>query len=95
MNSKLLKQILISVILIGVIAFSVKFTVSYFQDVEKSENNVFSAGTLDLKTNNKDGVERTWKAENMKPGDEVEGELELKNEGSIPIESLLMEVEIE
>ncbi len=31
----------------------------------------------------------------MLPGDEVEGELEFKNAGTIPIESLIMEVEIE
>jgi len=94
MNAKILK-ILILVVIIGAISFSIKFTISYFQDVEKSGNNVFKAGSLDLKVNDKDGVEATWQAENMLPGDEVEGELEFKNDGSIPIESLIMEVEIE
>jgi spore coat-associated protein N len=93
MNHKLVKQILIAGILLGTITFSIKVTISYFQDIEKSENNIFSAGTLDLSIGQ--SSEAIWKAENMMPGDEIEGELELKNNGSIPIESLLMEVEIE
>ncbi len=68
-------------------------TSSYFQDTEKSENNVFSAGTLDLVIN--EPANAVWKAENWLPGDEVEGEIEFENTGSMPIESLLMEVEIE
>ena len=92
LKDKILKAL---IPLIVVLSVTIGFTISYFQDVEKAENNVFSAGTFDLKTNDKDGVEATWQAENMMPGDEVEGELELKNDGSLPIESLLMSVEIE
>ena len=94
MRAKILK-ILILTLIIGALIFSIKFTLSYFQDVEKSKNNVFKAGSLDLKVNDKDGVEAVWQAENMLPGDEVEGELEFRNAGTIPIESLIMEVEIE
>jgi len=94
MSGKILKT-LISAVIIGAISFSIKFTISYFQDVEKSKNNVFKAGSLDLKVNDKDGVEAVWQAENMLPGDEVEGELEFRNAGTISIESLVMEVEIE
>ena len=94
MNAKILK-ILILVVIIGAVSFSIKFTLSYFQDVEKSKNNVFKAGSLDLKVDDKDGVEATWQAENMLPGNEVEGELEFRNAGTIPIKSLVMEVEIE
>jgi len=94
MRAKILK-ILILTLIIGALIFSIKFTLSYFQDVEKSKNNVFKAGSLDLKVNDKDGVEAVWQAVNMLPGDEVEGELEFKNAGTIPIESLIMEVEIE
>lgn len=93
MNTKILKVLIPAVAIIAIISIGTTF--SYFQDVEKSENNIFEAGTLDLKTDDKDGVEATWQTENMLPGDEVEGELELKNNGSIPAESLLMEVEIE
>ena len=94
MRAKILK-VLILTLIIGALIFSIKFTLSYFQDVEKSKNNVFKASSLDLKVNDKDGVEVVWQAENMLPGDEVEGELEFKNAGTIPIESLIMEVEIE
>ena len=94
MRAKILK-ILILTLIIGALIFSIKFTLSYFQDVEKSKNNVFKASSLDLKVNDKDGVEAVWQAENMLPGDEVEGELEFKNAGTILIESLIMEVEIE
>lgn len=90
MNYKILR-ILIPVIIIA--AISIGVTVSYFQDVEKSENNVFKAGTLDLYMGEE--VNAIWEAENMLPGDEVEGELEFENKGSLPIKSLLMEVEIE
>ena len=68
-------------------------TSSYFQDEEKSENNVFQAGTLDLVIN--EPANAVWTAENWLPGDEVEGELEFENVGNTPIESLLMEVEID
>ena len=91
MNGKILKILIPSALILSV---TIGFTIAYFQDVEKSKDNIFEAGTLDLKTNDRDGVEAIWKAENMMPGDEVEGELELKNTGSIPIESLLMKVEI-
>jgi len=94
MSAKIFK-ILISAVIIGAMIFSIKFTISYFQDVEKSKSNVFKAGSLDLKVDDKDGVEATWQAENMLPGNEVEGELEFRNAGTIPIESLVMEVEIE
>jgi len=94
MRAKILK-VLILTLIIGALIFSIKFTLSYFQDVEKSKANVFKSGSLDLKVDDKDGVKIVWQAENMLPGDEVEGELEFKNAGTIPIESLIMEVEIE
>ncbi len=87
----------IPILLIFTISAAIAFTIAYFSDVEKSENNVFSAGTLDLNLERTGGGEANavWQADNLKPGDEVEGELEFTNKGSIPIESLLMEVEIE
>jgi len=93
MKNKFLK-ILIPLLIVGIIV-ATGITISYLLDVEKSENNAFSAGTLDLKTNDKDGVEAVWKTGNFAPGEEIEGELELKNDSSVPAESLLMEVEIE
>ncbi len=92
--SNKLSKILIPLSLIVVAA--VGFTIAYFQDLEKSENNVFGAGTLDLNLGKPGGGEATavWQAGNWSPGNEVEGELEFENKGNTSIESLLMSVEI-
>jgi len=59
-------------------------TWAYFSDVETSTGNVFAAGTLDLKTDDVDGVTQTLLATNMQPGDTVGPEtIILKNSGSI------------
>lgn len=57
-------------------------TWAYFQDTETSTGNVMAAGTLDLKTNDVDGVTQTLYATNMKPGDSVSGNVTLKNSGT-------------
>ncbi len=59
-------------------------TWAYFQDPETSTGNILSAGTLDLKTNNADGVNGTMLLQNMKAGD-ITGDKTwtLKNAGSI------------
>lgn len=58
-------------------------TWAYFQDTETSTGNVFAAGTLDLKTDDVDGVTQTLYASNLKPGDIVPGSITLKNTGSV------------
>ncbi len=58
-------------------------TWAYFQDTETLTGNVFAAGTLDLKTNDVDGVTQTLYASNLKPGDNVSGSITLKNNGSV------------
>ena len=58
-------------------------TWAYFQDTETSTGNVFAAGTLDLKTDDVDGVTQTLYASNLKPGDSVSGSITLKNTGSV------------
>lgn len=64
-------------------------TWAYFSDVETSTGNVLAAGTLDLKTNDIDGVSQTLLATNMRPGDTVGPEtITLKNSGSVPGASL-------
>ena len=95
MNIKILKSLAI-IIAISAVVYSVGFTISYFNDVEKSEGNVFSVGTLDFDLNKpgEETADAAWTAENWLPGDEVEGELEFENVGSMDIESMLMEVEI-
>jgi len=58
-------------------------TWAYFQDTETSTGNVFAAGTLDLKTNDFDGVTQTLSASNLKPGDSVPGSITLRNAGTV------------
>ncbi|MFC2069669.1 TasA family protein [Chloroflexota bacterium] len=59
-------------------------TWAYFNDVETSPGNVFAAGTLDLKTDDVDGVSQTLLAANLMPGDTVGPEtIILKNGGSL------------
>jgi len=57
---------------------------AYFSDVEPSGGNVLAAGTLDLKTNDVDGVSQTLLASNLKAGDTIGPEtIILKNSGSV------------
>jgi len=64
-------------------------TWAYFSDVETSTGNVLTAGTLDLKTDDVDGVSQTLLATNMAPGDSVGPEIiTLKNTGSVAASSL-------
>jgi len=59
-------------------------TWAYFSDVETSTGNQMTAGTLDLKTDDVDGVSQTLLATNMAPGDTVGPEtIILKNIGSV------------
>ncbi|GAH87779.1 unnamed protein product [marine sediment metagenome] len=59
-------------------------TWAYFSDVEASTGNQMTAGTLDLKTNDVDGVSQTLFVTNMAPGDTVGPEtIILKNIGSV------------
>jgi len=64
--------------MIGVGAFA------YFSDTETSTGNQLTAGTLDLKTNDADGVSQTVYATNMAPGDTAgPSTIVLKNSGSV------------
>ncbi len=59
-------------------------TWAFFSDTEVSTGNQLVAGTLDLKTNDLDGVTQTLLATNMAPGDTVGPQtIYLKNSGSI------------
>lgn len=59
-------------------------TWAFFTDVETSSGNVLAAGTLDLKTDDQDGVSQTLIATNMRRGDIVGPEIiTLKNSGSL------------
>lgn len=59
-------------------------TWAYFSDPETSTGNILSAGTLDLKTDDVDGVTATLLLQNMKEGDTTGAQtIVLKNAGSI------------
>jgi len=59
-------------------------TFAYFIDTETSTGNQLTAGTLDLKTDDADGVSQTLYAINMAPGDTVgPSTIVLKNSGSV------------
>ena len=68
-------------------------TYAYFSDVETSASNILTAGTLDLKTNDADGVTATLDATNMAPAD-IEGPatVTLKNAGSLDGASLDIDI---
>ena len=55
---------------------------AYFSDPEGSESNTLEAGSLDLKTDDADGVTQTITASGMKRGDTVSGNITLKNAGT-------------
>ncbi len=55
---------------------------AFFTDPENSGDNAMSAGSLDLKTDDANGVTQTIYATNMKRGDSVSGNITLKNVGT-------------
>ena len=81
------KKILASLIVIGILGLAVGWgAYSYFNDTETGENNTFTAGTLDLKVDNKDDPNIVYiTLSNMKPGDDA-GYYKwiLKNVGTLP-----------
>ncbi|MFC1899864.1 TasA family protein [Chloroflexota bacterium] len=58
-------------------------TWAYFSDVETSTGNVLAAGTLDLKTDDVDGVTQTIYTNSLEPGEDISGSITLKNAGSV------------
>ncbi len=62
------KVVGLSLALIMVIGMIGVETFAYFTDTETSSGNLLAAGTLDLKTNDADGVSQTLYTTNMSPG---------------------------
>ena len=86
MAKKILGLLIVLLLVAGMSAIS---TWAFFADVETSSSNVLTAGTLDLKTDDQDGVNQTLMATNMKPGDIVGPEIIiLKNSGSLTSSSI-------
>jgi len=77
------KAVAAAILLIGLVATMAGAGLyAYFSDTETSTGNIFTAGTLDLKTIDwneltwRDGVTATWTATNMKPGDSFPFDME-------------------
>jgi len=79
------KSILVSLLIICVAAILISAaTYASFSDTETSEDNTFTAGTLDLKVDgNDDPIARYFNVSNAKPGDTGNAEINLNNSGSI------------
>lgn len=81
MAKKILGLMIVLLLMAGMTGIS---TWAFFTDVETSSGNVLAAGTLDLKTDDQDGVTQTLIATNMRRGDIVGPEvIILKNSGSL------------
>ena len=81
-----MKKILLSLLGITVVIGLVGLGVfAYFSDTETSSGNLFTAGSLDLKVDDKDDPNVVHVSfDNMKPGDTVRQYWTLKNAGTIP-----------
>jgi len=82
-----MKKVLTFVMALGLVALLVGGGfAAFFSDTETATDNVFTAGSLDLKVNGQNGdVTAHVKADNMKPGENYNaGCLTLKNSGSLP-----------
>jgi len=78
------KIIGLSLVLIIAVALSGIGTFAYLTDHAASSGNSFVAGTLDLKTNDADGVTQTLYAVGMSPGATVNSpSITLKNTGTV------------
>lgn len=81
MAKKIFGLMIVLLLMAGMTGIS---TWAFFTDVETSSGNVLAAGTLDLKTDDQDGVTQTLIATNMRRGDIVGPEvIILKNSGSL------------
>ncbi|MCD6240801.1 hypothetical protein J7K27_04675 [Candidatus Bathyarchaeota archaeon] len=84
------KKVLVSMLVIGLVsALAGAGIYAYFSDTATSSNNVFTAGTFDLKLSNDgsnyyDSVSATWTASDWAPGETCEATLYLRNVGSVP-----------
>ena len=86
-----MKRTLTAIVLIGIVALLAGAGIyAYFSSTRTSTDNMFTAGTLDLKVSRSslgpwtDGVTGTWTLSNMKPGDETPtGSVFFKNFGSV------------
>lgn len=83
-----MKKIILSLSIIASVAvIVVGASGAYFSDTETSENNTFSAGTMDLDINGDDVATTTIVLANLAPGDSgADTDTILKNSGSLDAE---------
>lgn len=67
---------------------------AFFGDTATSSNNIFSAGTVDLKVNDQENIGSFIGGSNVKPGDTFSGTVTLRNAGNIPAVDLDMALSI-
>ncbi len=86
---KILGLSIAAILVLGIVGVG---TWALFSDTETSTGNILTAGTLDLKTNDADGVTGTFTANALKPGDNIPPDgvatIRLRNAGSINATSL-------
>ncbi len=86
---KILGLSIAAILVLGIVGVG---TWALFSDTETSTGNILTAGTLDLKTNDLDGVSGTFTSTGMKPGDYIPSggpaTIGLRNAGSINATSL-------
>jgi spore coat-associated protein N len=85
-----MKKILISLVMVVLAAGLIGGGVyAAFSNTETSTDNLLSSGTLDLKTNDSDGVSQTFYSGNLKPGDSIgPAKLSLRNTGTLNASAL-------
>lgn len=77
-------KILTSLMLIGLISLVIGSTYSFFQDIETSEGNTFTAGSLNLQVGDEDPSTVKFTLQDIKPGDSGNAaNWNIKNTGSI------------
>jgi len=73
---------LVSIAFVSILAIGA--TSAYFSDRSTAAGNTFAAGTIELKLNNKDGLNHTFVVDDIAPGDrDFAGKVVLKNAGSV------------
>jgi spore coat-associated protein N len=81
--TKVLGLTLVGLLALCLLGSVVGGTWAFFSDTGTSSNNQFSAGSLNLKTNDVDGVTQTLYATNMAPGGSVgPSTIQLRNAGT-------------
>lgn len=84
MRRKAITRLAAAVLVVGATSMITGYaTFAFFSDTGLASDNVFQAGTIDMKTGDQDSTTSTIGAPNFAPGDVESGTVELTNDGSI------------